>query len=186
MQDTTTMHPMDEEALQTIDAAFFSGDALHSPEILARVEMFLGRWTAEAARIHSAVFGAPAEFQRVEAPALDIDALLYKDHPMHGNAKLERRIVANLLAWLKFKGWNVSEIDDGEEDTKVSTAKEAMELIFDLDDVRIVISNSEGQSHRILLVLGNGIDIIADYSFTENDPDGFCAVMEGFNAEDYE
>lgn len=129
---------------------------------------------------------APVEFQRIEAPALDIDALLYKDRPMHANAKLERRIVANLLAWMEFKGWNVVEVFDGEEETKVTDAKAAMELIFNLDDVRVYLSNGKGALHSILLILGNGVDVISDWNFTADDPDGFNAAMSGFNAEDYE
>lgn len=126
------------------------------------------------------------QFARVEAPALDIDALIYKDRPMHAEAKLERRIVANLFAWLAFKGWNVVEVYDGGEDTKVSDAKAAMELVFNLDECRVYANNAEGKQHSILLILGNGVDVIADWGFTDGDPDGFRAVMDGFNAEDYE
>jgi len=56
--DETTLHPSDEHALDTIDAAFFSGDAFHSPESLSRVEYFLARWFREAERIRSANFFA--------------------------------------------------------------------------------------------------------------------------------
>jgi hypothetical protein len=130
-------------------------------------------------------FSAPTVFMPVEPPDLEIDALLYKGSEMHASAKMERRIVANLLAWLEFNGWKVTEIDDGDEETLVSDAKSAMELIFDLDEVRVEVSNAAGNSHRILMILGEGSDLVADYSFTDKDPDGFDAAMKSFQAEDY-
>lgn len=59
--DEATLHVDDEAALQTIDAAFFSGDAFHGPEALSRAEYFLHRWLREAERIRSANFYEPAE-----------------------------------------------------------------------------------------------------------------------------
>lgn len=59
--DETTVHADDEAALQTIDAAFFSGDTFHSPEALSRAEYFLHRWLREAERIRSANFYEPTE-----------------------------------------------------------------------------------------------------------------------------
>lgn len=46
-----SLHPMVEEAIQEIDAAFFSGDQFHAEEDLARIEKFLLRWGREATRI---------------------------------------------------------------------------------------------------------------------------------------
>ncbi len=55
-QDALILHPSNERALDTIDAAVFSGDAFHSPEALSRLEYFLLRWHREAERIRSANF----------------------------------------------------------------------------------------------------------------------------------
>lgn len=68
-----------------------------------------------------------------------------------------------------------------------------MELIFNLDEVSlrfIPVSCSQLKSkaeyeHGVLLVLGNGCDIVSDWNYTEGDPDGFSAAMDKFNAEDY-
>jgi hypothetical protein len=45
------LHPNTEEALQTIDAGFFSGDEFHNLDDLARVVHFIGRWEKEAKEI---------------------------------------------------------------------------------------------------------------------------------------
>jgi len=44
-----------EAQLDSLDAAFFSGDAFHSNEGLARIEYFLERWKKEAASIKTIV-----------------------------------------------------------------------------------------------------------------------------------
>jgi hypothetical protein len=36
----------------------------------------------------------------------------------------------------------------------------------------------DGTEHGVLLVLGNGFDIISDWNYTDGDPDGFNAVMD--------
>ncbi len=45
------MHHLDAEALETIDAALFSGDAFHNADALATLETYLARWNREAASI---------------------------------------------------------------------------------------------------------------------------------------
>jgi hypothetical protein len=53
------MHPSDEEALQTIDAAFFSGDAMHDKENLNRVKYFIERWQKEIKNIEKLIDEQP-------------------------------------------------------------------------------------------------------------------------------
>lgn len=124
-------------------------------------------------------------FTPVEAPALHIDTLLFKDGKVHANGKLERRIVANLFEFMLCQGWKPASVFDGEEDEATPDAKAAMELIFNLDECRIHLSDNDGNLHGILLVLGNGIDVIADWSYAEGDPDGFNAALSEFDAEDF-
>jgi hypothetical protein len=45
------MHPKVEEALQEIDAAFFSSDTFANADDLARIKSFLGRWQDEVVEI---------------------------------------------------------------------------------------------------------------------------------------
>lgn len=124
-------------------------------------------------------------FAKVEAPTLAIDALLFKDGKVSANGKLERRIVANLLEFMAHKGWKVSSVYDGEEETATADATAAMELIFNLDEVSVRFADQSEKIHGVLLVLGNGIDIIADWNYSEGDVDGFNAAISGFDAEEY-
>lgn len=126
-----------------------------------------------------------APFTAVAAPELAIDKLLYRGGPVPVNGKLERRIVANLLAFMATKGWNVFNVFDSDDDTPVITAIDVMELVFNLDEVWLDFTNATGQAHRVFLVLGNGVDIIADWNYSAADKDGFNAAMEAFDAEEY-
>lgn len=124
-------------------------------------------------------------FTAVDAPSLAIDVLLYSGGKVPANGKLERRIVANLLAFMASKGWIVSEVYDGDDLTAIPDAIAAMELIFDLDEASVRFRNQVGNEHYALLVLGNGIDIITDWNYAAGDVDGFNAAMNAFDAEDY-
>lgn len=129
----------------------------------------------------------------VTVPALDHDAamLLNFGTKVSVSGKLERRIVANLVAHLARRGFLPHSVHDGELTTRVYSAKEAMELIFDLDQVSLRFQRgtdrhrSSGKIHGVLLVVGNGVDILSDWNYTEGDADGFDAAMNAFDAEDY-
>ena len=43
--------PYAEEALDSIDACFFSGDTFQNADALEAVEFYIGRWTREIVRI---------------------------------------------------------------------------------------------------------------------------------------
>lgn len=130
-----------------------------------------------------------------QPPALDIDAMMLEKYGqgVSPEGKLERRIVWNLCAHLEAAGFQVYRTFDGEEMRYPKTAKGAMELIFNLDEASlrfIPVSCSQLKDkwkyeHGVLLILGNGIDIISDWNYTEGDPDGFSAAMGKFDAEDY-
>ncbi|ASD51887.1 hypothetical protein JT318_gp02 [Pseudomonas phage PspYZU01] len=127
----------------------------------------------------------PATFSAVECPALEIDAELYKGRTMPAGAKTERRIVANLLAFLRFHGWPVVSVWDGEESEQVSSDKAALELIFNLDESRVYFGGGPKALHSVVLVCGNVDDIICDYTFTKDDPDGWASLMDSFDAYTY-
>jgi hypothetical protein len=126
--------------------------------------------------------------QPVIVPELDIDAwFLARGTKVSPNGRLERRIVANLIAHLEAKGFEVVGTWDGEAAEKVSSAKEAMEFIFNLDEVslRVGRKGSGKDEHGILLIMGNGIDIVSDWNYYSTDRDGFNAAMEEFDAEEF-
>ena len=118
-----------------------------------------------------------------QPPALDHDASF--GAKLNANMHLERRIVWNLLLHLQATGFALHSIFDGEENIPVTDPKAAMELIFNLDEAVIHVM-LDGHIYAVVLILGNGIDIISDYSWTA-DPErqDFCMVMEHFDAEDY-
>ena len=121
----------------------------------------------------------------LQAPKLTIDG----DRTPHAQGIIERRIVWNLVAKLKAAGFTAVAVYDGEEYTKTPDAQAAMELIFNLDEasLRLIRStNTEAYAadpdsvneHGILLVLGNGEDIISDWNYSADDTDGFNAAMD--------
>lgn len=121
-------------------------------------------------------------------PALPSD----RGQPLNAQQKQERRIVANLIRHLGENGWIVHSVSDGEERTAIANGDmvQAMEVAFSVDEAWLYVQKMdhvEGvQRHVIYVVLGNGIDCIADHSFAdEEDTDGFYAVMDKFDAEDY-
>jgi hypothetical protein len=125
-------------------------------------------------------------------PPLKHDAMMLErfGHKLSPNGILERRIVWNLFKHLEARGWYVRATWDGEERERVNTPQEAMEFIFNLDEVSVRMAKGaeriKGEDwHGILLVLGNGVDIVSDWNYTKGDPDGFSAAMDAFDAEDY-
>lgn len=121
-------------------------------------------------------------------PALDHDAMMVREfgpsNKLDQRQRNERSIVWNLCRHLRKQGFEVKAVYDGEGYTKVSDVLAAMELIFNLDEASLRVEKPGFSEHGILLILGNGndgLDMIADYSYTNGDPDGFNAAMEAFN-----
>lgn len=117
-----------------------------------------------------------------QPPALDIDAILFAREPMPAPCRLERRIVWNLLQHLQAAGWHVRSVHDGDELTIVSSQKEAMELVFNLDECRLHFSKVPYRlAHTVVVILGNGVDCISDMSIGEHD--GWTVAIDAFDAE---
>ena len=119
-------------------------------------------------------------------PALRINKVLYTDRPMPAHVKLEQRIAWNLLLVLEKAGFHPVAVHDGEELTAAHSKVSAMELMFNLDDAYLFVEHSKpssGTRQWIRFVFGNELDIVSDYS--ASDDDGFQKVMDKFNAEDY-
>jgi len=123
----------------------------------------------------------------LQAPVLDHDLMMAKRFgcTVNPNGKLERRVVWNLLNYLTSKGFKILSVFDDDEFKDATDPKAAMELIFDLDEARVGIEGEKGSDHGIVLIIGNGCDIISDWSYFEDDRDGFNAAMDQFNGEDY-
>jgi hypothetical protein len=75
-----------------------------------------------------------------EPPALEIDKRLYPNpgNPMSARARLERRIVWALINHIVGSGkFDLYRIFDGEQMTRVSQPKQAMEILFNLDEASL-------------------------------------------------
>jgi hypothetical protein len=135
-------------------------------------------------------------------PALDID----KGRGIGPNGRVERRIVAALIQHMAKRGFRVSSVWDGEERTTVGrdfasiadVAAYAMEAIFNLDEASLrfmlaALPDEQPEAnepnrftpseHGVLLILGNGVDVVSDWNFYSDDHDGFNAAMNAFDAE---
>ena len=112
--------------------------------------------------------------------------------------QLEQRIVEYLLAQLEKHGWGhfrVDQVGTGDpRSTRRLTAQQVLDAIFEVDEAWLFVRREHKQedlaeqvcavladmdvSHSILLVCGNGEDIIGDWSYREGDADGFKALMD--------
>lgn len=117
----------------------------------------------------------------ITPPTLDGDT----KYPPHAEQLLERRIVANLIHQLEQVGFQAYRVFDGEEYEKVSNMKEAMEVIFSVDESRLHVRQPGLKGHTIVIILGNGVDCISDHSIANEDGSEFNAVMDSFDAEKY-
>jgi hypothetical protein len=139
-----------------------------------------------------------------QPPALDIDKWFANHgHPhISANGRLERRIVWNLIQHLEAAGFRVHQTFDSDTFEYPADAKAAMELVFNLDEVSLRFLHKDapapkrpasdsmyredyedGDWHGVLLVLGNGEDIICDWNYNSGDTDGFNAAVEAFSVE---
>jgi len=131
--------------------------------------------------------------EMLQVPSLDHDAMMLKrfGSVVDPDMARERRIVHFLIQHLAAAGFSPSTVYDGEEETRVADGKGAMELIFNLDEASLRFRRSDdakmtsptGLEHGVLLILGNGVDIVSDWNYEDGDPDGFNAAMETFDVE---
>lgn len=123
----------------------------------------------------------------IEAPTLDCDAMTFRgdNASIHARMRIERKLIANLIAHLDAAGFKVTAVSDGEDRHKVADMKAAMEVIFSVDDAWLYVRKGAERGHTIFIVLGNsGWDSIADHSVC--DTDGFTAAMEAFDVEQFD
>lgn len=129
---------------------------------------------------------AKKEFIVERPPALDIDAEVARVKKsvmakLTAQQVLERRIAWNLLGHLFREGFDVTGVaSSGEDAEPAKDAKAAMELIFNLDEAVVYFKNRQGKTRYVLLVLGNGEDLISDWGVPADPSDGFNHAMEDF------
>lgn len=105
--------------------------------------------------------------------------------PINGGTDGERRVVWNLLHYLEEKGFKVISVGGGEERTKISDLKIAMEVIFSVDMSWVYVCKGTTY-YCIVIALGNSPEeVICDHSSPPNDSEGFLVAMDAFNAEEY-
>ena len=101
---------------------------------------------------------------------------------------LERAIVRALIRECAVSGFVVHQVDDGGELVPVQTEDEAIEAVFAVDESRIRFRHQDDGAvrpklHNVLLIGGNGEDIISDWHC--GNPDFDAAVGKvAYNVED--
>jgi hypothetical protein len=91
---------------------------------------------------------------------------------------LERRIVRGMIRRLKEQGWSVVAGNDGDGGWQpIRLEGEALELVFSVDQSWLRFDKA-GVRHNVMLICGNGCDIISDWGYADGDPDGFNAAMD--------
>ena len=122
-------------------------------------------------------------------PKLATDAYLGEKLDKYGaeNAarlRRERRIVWNLLKHILANGFTLDSVYDGEDAIKVRSAKEAMEVVFSVDESTVRFRHPG--HHNLLgvyLVGGNDTDIVSDWSCPNANPGAWNDVLGAFDAD---
>lgn len=121
-----------------------------------------------------------------QPPELDHDRMMAAkyQHKVGAHGKSERRVIWNLFQHLASHGWNPVALTDSDRvRTATPDAKSAMELLFNLDDAWVHVTDGK-REHWLRFVLGNAPDeVLSDYSYSESS--GFAAIVEAFNATDF-
>lgn len=89
---------------------------------------------------------------------------------------IERKCIRYMLRALKHAGWRPTKVHTDEWET-VTNEHETMDCIFSVDESVLLVRNAE-LTHRVMIVLGNGIDCVPDYTVKDNDIDGFDRLMD--------
>lgn len=81
---------------------------------------------------------------------------------------------------LATEGWQVVEVDDGEEVESVASALEALRIIDSVEVSTVTFKKGEA-THGVVVIPCNGADVICDYGYSETD--SFNSLMESLNNE---
>lgn len=96
------------------------------------------------------------------------------DYTPHNMSDIEVKIGTKLLEMLEEEGaWVPKKVDDGDEYVPTSTWSEALETIDSVEWSALFVTDGI-QTSWVVLILGNGRDVVSDYSIS--DP-SFDALM---------
>lgn len=90
--------------------------------------------------------------------------------------RIEVAIARALISAAGKGGWRLTHVFDGEENVTTPTTDAALSLIFNLDDAVLTFAHAGSRTQRVQLILGNGQDIISDYSCGD---EAFNAIVDG-------
>jgi len=99
--------------------------------------------------------------------------------PEYGSP-LEHAIVRALVKELRAAGWRPVWVCDGEEDVKInastehSALRQVLDAVFAVDDSSIQFQK-HGRRMSVMLIGGNGVDLISDYHCAHDDKDSLGA-----------
>ena len=84
------------------------------------------------------------------------------------------RVLNKMFQTLEAEGWQVVEVDDGEEVESVASALEALRIIDSVEISTVTFKKGEA-THGAVVIPSNEADVICDYSYSETD--NFDALM---------
>lgn len=91
--------------------------------------------------------------------------------------------VTLVLTQLEKLGWKIDEVNNGDEDEKVSSIEEAVEKILETDESHVYITK-DGKTCWLFIVLGNEPGVaLADYSVNDDIEVVSDLVYDHFNTE---
>ena len=90
---------------------------------------------------------------------------------------LERVIIKNLIQTMSTHGWRVDHVWDGSDEVRAVDLGAQLDAVFAVDESQIIFENRDGRQHWVSLILGNGVDVISDYSYAQYKADNFQSVM---------
>ena len=98
------------------------------------------------------------------------------DYTPHNMSDLEVKVVTKLFEMLEEEGWEPKKVDDGGDYVPTPTWSEALETIDSVEWSALFVTDGV-QTRRVALILGNGRDVVSDYSYS--DP-SFVALMDRY------
>lgn len=90
-------------------------------------------------------------------------------------------VINKMFAKLGEHGWHPLHVFDGEENEKVGSVEEALYVIDSVEYSEVVFCRGASH-HTVVLLPGNGRDVICDYSFSSSDD--FGDIMDSLQEEE--
>jgi hypothetical protein len=114
----------------------------------------------------------------IKAANAALKAIKKADQQLKHRQLVERKIVRHLIRTMKKHGWVAGKVWDGEESIVCRTERDAMNVVFSVDESTFSFYNVKlMRTHNVLIVLGNdGNDCICDYGCSNDDD--FRTIME--------